>query len=151
MVLEAFQESRKGTGQSSLTSTRSASTASGISRTPTEEAMIQQAVEYNVPRHEAADALDQVGFSSVEDALALVRKAAELEELQREQWVQETMREQQLQKTDASPKVLKLHIMRNEIKQIVDMGFQEADAANALSQCGGHVGDAITLLVSQQD
>ncbi|KAK5946705.1 hypothetical protein PMZ80_000848 [Knufia obscura] len=151
MVLEAFQESRKGTGQSSSTSTRSASTASGISRTPTEEAMIQQAVEYNVPRHEAADALDQVGFSSVEDALALVRKAAELEELQREQWVQETMREQQLQKTDASPKVLKLHIMRNEIKQIVDMGFQEADAANALSQCGGHVGDAITLLVSQQD
>lgn len=103
--------------------------------------MIQQAMEYRLPRHEASDALDRVNFYSVEAALALIHSEAAIydAELLEQQEQQATQQE-----AVAAPKVLKLHHMRAEIEQVVSMGFDRGDVDRALVVCRGNVSDAIT-------
>lgn len=119
---------------------------SGIERTPTQEAMIQQLIEFGFPRHDAADALDMVGFTSVEEAERLIQ--SEAHKYDASQQIQQT-KHTELQEPDMFHKALKLHHMRAEVEKIVAMGFSEEVANAALTQSGGDVAKAIICLLGE--
>lgn len=120
---------------------------SGIERTPTQEAMIQQLAEWGYPRHDAADALDVVDFRSVEEAESLIHSEAQKYDAS-QQFQQNEHSERQ--ERGVLPKALKLHHMRAEIEKIVEMGFSDDVANTALSRCGGDVSAAIAWLLGEQ-